>query len=1224
MGCSQESASADDRSRAGDEGAHGSGNRLVSETSPYLLQHAHNPVNWYPWGQEAFAEAKRSGRPILLSIGYSACHWCHVMERESFEDETIAALMNSDFVNIKVDREERPDLDEIYMTATVTMNQGHGGWPMSVFLTPELEPVFAGTYFPPSDMPGRPGFPTVLREVARAWREDRAAIRARASEFAKTLRQRMSLGPPLAVGEAELRLALKAYKQDFDEIYGGFGPAPKFPPAVGIGLLLRLNRRLGDPQALAMARKTLEAMARGGMYDHVGGGFARYSTDRRWLVPHFEKMLYDNALLAKAYIEGYQATGEESFKRIARETLDYIVREMIGSEGGIYSSTDADSEGVEGKFFVWTPEEVGAVLEKEEARRFNAYYDITLNGNWEGKSIPNTPHPLSAVAKQMGIMHEELRQTLEVARQKIYAARLKRVKPGLDDKIITSWNGLMIGALAEGYRAFRDRRYLDAAERAAQFVRDTLSRPDGRLLRTYRDGRAHLDAYLEDYAYLSEGLIDLFEAGGSVRWLRAAERLLERALADFIDETTGAFYNTARDHEPLIMRFQDGTDGATPSGNAVIALSLARISYHLDRPDLRHAAVRAIMAYGPMITRFPRGFAKSLCTVDFLLEGPTELAFVGTAGSEDLETLRREVAKHHLPNRIEAALDPQSEDGTAQLPLLRDKTTVNGKAALYICRDFACRTPITDPADVATQLSTQQLTAAGQTTIAIHIPGRATNEGTKRYAARFAAAGYATLGSTGLTTSRLGFGGYRTHDRLHEHGAALELALRSGINIVDTSTNYMDGASERLVGGTLRQLIDSGALARDEVIVVSKIGYVQSSNLERAREREGQGRPFPDMVKHEEGLWHCIHPEFLEDQLRRSLDRLELETLDCCLLHNPEYFLSDAHRRGQPLGQAREEFYGRLTEAFRFLEQRVSAGDIGGYGISSNTAIESPNAPDAVSLTRALAAAREAGGAGHHFHVLQLPLNLYESDAVFELNNGPDDSATVLDTARQAGIAVLANRPLNAFIAGTLVRLADVEVEDLEIEWEEQLGRVADLEMMFRAEIAPKLQTAPEALDPSEYFRMAERLRQVRQSVTNLAHWSQIEAQISYTVSTIVVALNRRLDGEFAERWIEWRDAYLGDLEDLMRALRRLAAERSRDHNTELREALDPLLPRAQGAESLSRIALWVVASTPGVTCVLNGMRSEAYVKDSIGVLGWPKLEGVQPIYRAAKRSFQS
>ncbi|HSG81247.1 MAG TPA: thioredoxin domain-containing protein, partial [Gemmatimonadota bacterium] len=625
---------------------------MIDETSPYLLQHAHNPVDWYPWSEEALARAKQEDKVILLSIGYSSCHWCHVMERESFEDEAIAAVMNRDYINIKVDREERPDIDEIYMLATLAMNRGQGGWPMTVFLTPELEPLFAGTYFPPTDMHGRPGFPIILREVARAWRADRAGLRQRAGDFAEQLRQRSIAGPPLAVGEAELRAALDQYRQDFDDRHGGFGPAPKFPPAVGLQLLLRLHRRFGDPDATAMVRVTLDAMARGGIYDQVGGGFARYSTDSRWLVPHFEKMLYDNALLVKAYLEGYQVTGQPDFERVARETLDYVLREMTAPEGGFYSSTDADSDGVEGKFFVWTPEQIAGVLDDEEARLFCAFYDISRTGNWEGVSVPNRPRPPESVADDLGMTPDELQRKLDEARAKVYAARLARTEPGLDDKILTAWNGLMIGAMAEGHRVLGDARYLEAAERAAGFILGALSREDGGLLRTYRDAVAHLDAYLEDYAYLSEGLIDLYEAGGSPRWLREAARLLERLLADFADDESGALYNTAHDHERLIMRYRDGADGATPAGNAVAAHALARLSHHLDRADLRHAAVRAIKAYGDSISRYPRGFAKSLCAVDFLLEGPIELALIG--GEEDgaLESLKREVARHNLPNRI--------------------------------------------------------------------------------------------------------------------------------------------------------------------------------------------------------------------------------------------------------------------------------------------------------------------------------------------------------------------------------------------------------------------------------------------------------------------------------------------------------------------------------------------------------------------------------------------
>jgi hypothetical protein len=522
------------------------------------------------------------------------------------------------------------------------------------------------------------------------------------------------------------------------------------------------------------------------------------------------------------------------------------------------------------------------------------------------------------VAEQLEVAPAELEATLQRAREKVYAARERRVKPGLDDKILTSWNGLMIGALAEGYRVLGDVRYLKAAERAADFVLGTLSREDGGLLRTYRAGKAHLDAYLEDYAYLSEGLLDLYEAGGEVRWLREAERTLERTLTDFLDDETGA--------------------GATPSANAVAAQALARISYHLDRPDLRHAAVRALKAFGSLIARYPRGFAKSLCAVDFMLEGPVELAFVGSAGSADLEALQREVAGHYLPNRIQAVLDPDSPAGAEELPLLAGKTLVDGKAALYVCHDFACQAPVTESEDIGSQLESAEMREPVGTTIAIRLPGAATAEGTARYSARFDAAGFAHLGSSELAASQLGFGGYRVHDMAPEHREALKLALRSGVNLIDTSTNYTDGASERLIGSALRELIDAAELSRDEVIVVSKIGYVQGSNLESAQQRETSGRPYPEMVKYEEGLWHCIHPEFLDSQLDGSLDRLELETLDLCLLHNPEYFLSDAARSGRSPEQAREEFYRRLKEAFAYLETQVAEGRIAGYGVSSNTA----------------------------------------------------------------------------------------------------------------------------------------------------------------------------------------------------------------------------------------------------------------------------------------------
>ncbi|MDE2485314.1 MAG: DUF255 domain-containing protein [candidate division NC10 bacterium] len=1079
-------------------------NRLIHETSPYLLQHAHNPVDWYPWGEEALRRAREENRPILLSIGYSTCHWCHVMAHESFESEQIAELMNQHFVCIKVDREERPDLDAIYMAATTALNQGQGGWPMTVFLTPDLQPFFAGTYFPPRNGLGRPGFPTILKRIAQVWREQPDALRTQSAEITERLRETSRPPLPMPVGRAEIAAAVAHFASTFDPTFGGFGSAPKFPAATALSLLLRHHRRTGDAHALQMVRTTLDAMARGGIYDQIGGGFARYSTDERWLVPHFEKMLYDNALLARTYLEAFQVTGDPFYRRIATEVLDYILREMTAPEGGFYSATDADSEGVEGKFYVWTPAEIEAILGKEEARVFCAYYDITESGNWEGTSIPNIRRTEVQVAAKLGISVEELAASLDQARPKVYEARRRRVPPGLDDKILTAWNGMMIGAMAEGYHVLGERRYVDAAVRAADFLLSTLLRPDGRLMRTYRKGSAHLNAYLEDYAYLCEGLTDLYEAGGEARYLLEAIRLAERLLADFVDEESGAFCTTSRDHESLILRHREGTDGATPSGNAVAASALARLSFHQARDELRRAAERAIAAFGKQIAFYPHVFAKSLAVADLLLEGPVELALIGEPAEVGYETLRMEVGRHYLPNRIIAHHDPT--EGEPTVPMVKGKGLVNGRATLYICRNFTCQAPITDPAQVAEALSLLERPSAGGTRSAIgsFLAGHATEAATAAFAARFAPSGYTALGSTGLITSRLGFGGYRIDDETPEHHEALKKALLEGCNLIDTSTNYTDGGSERCVGAVLGDLARSGKLRREEVIVVSKIGYVQGQNLELAQQREAAGTPFPEMVKYMDGCWHCIHPEFLRDQLERSLTRLQLATLDVCLLHNPEYFLADTTQRGRgDLESARNEFYRRLREAFAFFEAQVAAGTIRWYGVSSNTAVSPAADPEATSLTRMLAAAREAGGPAHHFRILQLPINLCEAGALLMRNNGPDNQQTVLEAASTAGIGVLVNRPLNAIVGDRMVRLA---------------------------------------------------------------------------------------------------------------------ASSSRRVHDAISAAIDPLLPEARRGESLSRKALWVLTSTKGVGCVLNGMRTPAYVDDSLGVLPWPPLADVVPIYLAVQR----
>jgi uncharacterized protein YyaL (SSP411 family)/aryl-alcohol dehydrogenase-like predicted oxidoreductase len=1185
-------------------------NRLANETSPYLLQHANNPVDWYAWGPEALARAKAEDKPILLSIGYAACHWCHVMERESFENESIAKLMNDSFVCIKVDREERPDLDEIYMAATVAMS-GSGGWPMTVFLTPEQEPFFAGTYFPPSDKYGRPGFGTLLNRIAEAWKGERDSVFAQARELTDHVRDQNALARPASVGGEHMDRAVQQLANTFDERFGGFGSAPKFPPCSALLLLLRQYAKTGDAQLLTMVNTTLDGMKNGGMYDHVGGGFARYSTDERWLVPHFEKMLYDNAQLTRVYLEAFQVTKNPEYRRVATETLDYVVREMQSESGGYFSATDADSEGEEGKFFVWQPDEIVEILGPEAAEHFCLHYDISPRGNWEGQSIANTPRPLEETAKELGMDPVALRAEIDRSKELVYEARAKRVPPLLDDKILTSWNGLMIGAMAEGHRVLGEVRWLESAERAARDLVATMTRPDGGLFRTARAGKAHLDAYLEDYAYLADALLDLYEAGGSPEHLGSAVRLVDRMLADFGDPEAGAFYFTAHAHESLIARTREGHDGAVPNPNAIAARVLSRLAVHTGRDGLRERAVQAIRAYGALVERSPRAFATTLIVTDFLLAPPIELVLVGSP--EAREPLARAIAEHFLPNRVVAALEP----GAAALgPLVENKGLVEGRATLYVCRDYACRAPVTRVEDVAEALGGMLKSAEESRAVRIgsaRLAGSATPEGTRRYAARFESPEFPELGKTGLRTGRLGFGCYRVDDRDPEHRAALQQALKSGVNLIDTSTNYTDGASERLVGEVIADLVKKHAVQRDEIVVVSKVGYAQGKNLELAMQREKGGSPFPDMVKVGQGIWHCMSPEWIDDQLGRSLERLGLETLDVCLIHNPEYFFSGP---GKP---ERDEFYERIHRAFVHLESEVKRGRIRCYGVSSNSVVLAADDPEATSLERMLAMAKRAGGDAHLFRVLQLPANLLEPGAVLEKNNA-NGTKTVLELAREENLAVLVNRPLNAIVGDGLTRLADAPVIAGVPPVNEQLARVAELEREFRLTLAPKIRTGEGAPPAESLFAWAEQLSRLPASAQTLAQWNDIETQVVVPrVLQVMNALDRAMQGDMAEKWKSFRDRYGDEIEKALLSLRRQASENSRKTVEHMQERMEPHLPSELRAAPFSQQALGTLASTPGVSVVLVGMRRPAYVTDSLASLQFPPVAKPARVFEALR-----
>jgi len=653
-------------------------NRLINETSPYLLQHAHNPVDWYAWGPEALERAAQEEKLILLSIGYSACHWCHVMEHESFENPDIAGLMNDNFVNIKVDREERPDLDQIYMTA-VQMMTGSGGWPMTVFLLPTGEPVFGGTYFPPEDRYGRPGFPRVLQTISNAYRTKRPEIMENARGFREqlvkqTLRKTAETAEPAETIDASLLdMACRAIGSRFDPREGGFGGAPKFPPGMTVDFLLRYHHRTGDEQALHMATLTLDKMAQGGMYDQVGGGFHRYSTDDHWLVPHFEKMLYDNALLARVYVDGYRATRNALYKRIAEETLDFVVREMRAPNAAFYSTQDADSEGVEGKFYVWRLDEFKRVLGPDSGDLAN-YFDVTDHGNWEETNILHV----------VGEADSRLESRIQAAKEKLYAVREKRVKPGRDEKILTDWNGLMLRAFAEA-AAYLDRDdYREVAEANANFILSTLW--DGhRLLHSFKDGRARFNGYLDDYANFADGLLALYQLTFDHKWLDAAIRVTDRMIEQFWDEEGGGFYFTGKDHEALLTRTKDFFDNATPAGNSVAADVLLRMAALLDRADYRKKAEEVFVTIAGLMRQYASGFGRMLAALDFYIGPSKEIAIAG-APDGFVGVLRN----RYSPRTVVAA------GSSDQIALLRDRPMLNGRPTAYVCENFTCKQPVTD------------------------------------------------------------------------------------------------------------------------------------------------------------------------------------------------------------------------------------------------------------------------------------------------------------------------------------------------------------------------------------------------------------------------------------------------------------------------------------------------------------------------------------------------
>jgi len=671
-------------------------NRLIDETSPYLLQHAHNPVDWYPWGSEALQKARAEDKPIFLSIGYAACHWCHVMERESFEDAATAAILNESFVPIKVDREERPDLDSIYMSAVVAMT-GQGGWPLSLFLTPDGKPFYGGTYFPNTRRYNLPAFIDVLNAIATAWKDRRDELIDRGARVIQAIAPIDLSGEDAPLDSGTLDQAVAQIQGAFDWSAGGWGGAPKFPQPMALEFLLRVYARTRDDLVLKMVTQTLDHMARGGMYDQLGGGFHRYSTDAVWIVPHFEKMLYDNAQLARVYLHAWQITRDDFYRRIAEQTLAYVARELTHPAGGFFSTQDADSEGREGKFFLWTPDEIRAVL-GADAPLFIEAYGVTDHGNFEGKNILFVARADDVLAAMHALPVEQVRARLDAARQKLFAAREQRIKPARDEKVLTGWNGLMLAAFAEAARVLPRDDYRAIAERNAEFLLRELRGAAGRLFRSWNEGRARWNGYLEDYANLAEGLLTLYETTFDARWFVAARELADALLAHFADPR-GGFFDTSDDHETLVARPKDVQDNAVPSGSAMATTLLLKLAAYTGDSRYADAADRALRGVQRALAAAPLGFAQWLCALDFALAQPKEIALIGEG--DGVQPLLQVVRRAYRPNQVVAVARPGEN---SPVPLLQARLPVNGRATAYVCQHFACQMPVSEPDALAEQL----------------------------------------------------------------------------------------------------------------------------------------------------------------------------------------------------------------------------------------------------------------------------------------------------------------------------------------------------------------------------------------------------------------------------------------------------------------------------------------------------------------------------------------
>lgn len=1175
--------------------------RLSGETSPYLLRHAVNPVDWFPWGEAAFQAARDGDRPVFLSVGYSTCHFCHLMERESFEDPEIARFLNEHFVAVKVDREERPDIDDVYMTATSAL--GTGGWPMSVFLLPSGEPFFAGTYFPPRGTGGRPGFLDLLRRIRDLWIQERGELTRQAEELSAAVRDANTPRSAGGLSLETLRAARKSLERSFDPGHGGFGRAPKFPNVSAISLLIRdhvlatrsATERAPETTALRMAAQSLEAMMHGGICDHLGGGFFRYSTDERWRVPHFEKMVTDQAELARVYLEAFQLTQHGGFRRVVHETLDFVLRELRSPSGGFFSALDADTEGQEGKYYLWTAEELRNVCAEPAASHFAAFYGVAASGDVHGSSVLCSTASREEVARRFGIPEAAFVESLELAREAALLARSKRTPPELDDKILTAENGLLISVLCRAGLVLDEPRYLQAAEDCATFLWENLRDSSGRLLRAFRGQPGPTEAFAEDYANLALGFVQLHEATGELRYLERALELTQRLLADYVEPETQALSRVRLGAESLFARSGTSRDGASPPATATLACLLVRLSAHTGRPELRDKAEALLRSVAGDVKRSPTSHTAVLIAASELLFEPLSLVITGS--TEHARPLLTAATRGlGVPLVLSRVLPGQLETS----PLAMGRAAAEGGAKAYLCRGVTCQQPTTDPDELRAQIREALAAGSHRRELGRRVNrGRATPEATRAHLDRALVPAAMRRLMAGLEVAGIGVGTHRVGLDTPHHREALQTALAGGQNLIDTSPAYALGDSERLIGEVLESLAADG-MPRESFVIATKLGVAlgaQSEQVDQNSAWRAAAVPVSPGGTLLAGAF-CLHPEFLARQLDDSRERLCVDHLDVVLIQGPEQYLAS--------GRSNEELILALREVFLLLEDQVREGKVGHYGIMTATATRAPSDRVAIDPLKLRDLAAEVSGPGHHFRVVELPINLLERDALTPRSFDPAlPSTSLCARLRAAGLDVWAARPLSGVTEASMMRLIDPPRDDAASPPSLSSARykVASLEAEFETTLAPRLRlTGVRAQGP--LLPIAGSLGRTLEQVETLEQFDLAESSlITPQIRGLLGQLDRAFGDDPGRDWARFRQAYVRAVGTYLAAVREVALGKNRAQLAALRLEI-PTSPEFRELDRTRAVPLdflgWslgLLLDHPEISVVLLGQRKKKHAE---------------------------